>query len=99
MENSAHNSLLGLTLQELTELVLKANQPAYRAQQLFAALYRQRSEDLDQISTLPREYRAQLAEQGWGVGMPKIPRKFESRDGTVRYLVEMEDGELSLIHI
>jgi len=93
IESSSHNSLLGLTLQELTSLVLESNQPAYRAQQLFAALYRQRSEDLDQISTLPREYRAQLAEQGWGVGMPKIPRKFESRDSTVRYLVEMEDGE------
>ena len=25
--------------------------------------------------------------------MPRIPQKFESRDGTVRYLVEMADGE------
>jgi 23S rRNA (adenine2503-C2)-methyltransferase len=93
MESLAHNSLLGLTLQELTELVLKANQPAYRAQQLFDALYRQRTEDLDQISTLPREYRARLGEQGWGVGMPKITRTFASRDGTMRYLVELADGE------
>jgi 23S rRNA (adenine2503-C2)-methyltransferase len=93
MESSPHNSLLGLTLQELTSLVLESNQPAYRAQQLFDALYRQRTEELDKISTLPREYRAQLAELGWGVGMPRIPRKFESRDGTVRYLVEMADGE------
>ena len=93
MESSAHNSLLGLTLQELTNLVLESNQPAYRAQQLFDALYRQRTEELDQISTLPREYRAQLGEQGWGVGMPKITRTFESRDGTMRYLVEMADGE------
>ena len=93
MPSSTHNSLLGLTLQELTNLVLESNQPAYRAQQLFDALYRQRTEDLDQISTLPREYRARLGEQGWGVGMPKITQKFESRDGTVRYLVEMVDGE------
>ena len=54
MPSSTHNSLLGLTLQELTNLVLESNQPAYRAQQLFDALYRQRTEDLDQISTLPR---------------------------------------------
>ncbi|MBZ5546476.1 MAG: 23S rRNA (adenine(2503)-C(2))-methyltransferase RlmN [Acidobacteriia bacterium] len=93
MPSSTHNSLLGLTLQELTNLVLESNQPAYRAQQLFDALYRQRTEDLDQISTLPREYRTRLGEQGWGVGMPKITQKFESRDGTVRYLVEMVDGE------
>jgi len=93
MPSSIHNSLLGLTLQELTNLVLESNQPAYRAQQLFDALYHQRTEDLDQISTLPREYRTRLGEQGWGVGMPRITRKFESRDGTVRYLVEMADGE------
>ena len=93
MQTSPHNSLLGLTLQELTELVLKANQPAYRAQQLFDALYRQRTEALDQISTLPREYRARLGEQGWGIGMPRITRTFTSRDGTIRYLVEMADGE------
>jgi 23S rRNA (adenine2503-C2)-methyltransferase len=93
MQTSPHNSLLGLTLQELTNLVLESSQPAYRAQQLFDALYRQRAEGLDQISTLPREYRARLGEQGWGVGMPRITQKFESRDGTMRYLVEMADGE------
>jgi 23S rRNA (adenine2503-C2)-methyltransferase len=93
MQTSPHNSLLGLTLQELTNLVLESNQPAYRAQQLFDALYRQKIEQLDQISTLPREYRARLGEQGWGVGMPRITQKFESRDGTMRYLVEMADGE------
>jgi 23S rRNA (adenine2503-C2)-methyltransferase len=93
MQSSAHNSLLGLTLEELTNLVLESNQPAYRAQQLFDAVYRQRNEELDQISTLPREYRARLGEQGWVIGTPRITRKFESRDGTVRYLVEMADGE------
>jgi 23S rRNA (adenine2503-C2)-methyltransferase len=93
MPGSTPNSLLGLTLQELTNLVLESNQPAYRAQQLFDALYRQKIEQLDQISTLPREYRARLGEQGWGIGMPRITQKFESRDGTMRYLVEMADGE------
>jgi 23S rRNA (adenine2503-C2)-methyltransferase len=93
MPGSTPNSLLGLTLHELTNLVLESNQPAYRAQQLFDALYRQRAEELDQISTLPREYRARLGQQGWEVGMPRITQKFESRDGTIRYLVEMADGE------
>ena len=93
MPSSTHNSLLGLTLQEFTDIVLQSNQPAYRAQQLFDAVYRQKIEQLDQISTLPREYRVWLGEQGWGIGMPRITQKFESRDGTVRYLVEMADGD------
>jgi 23S rRNA (adenine2503-C2)-methyltransferase len=93
MPSQPSNSLLGLNLQELTNLALGSGQPAYRGQQLFDAVYRQKIERLDQVSTLPLEYRARLAEQGWGVGLPTIARKFISSDGTVRYLVELADGE------
>src|SRR3981081_4087538 len=93
MPSQPSNSLLGLTLQELTNLALGSGQPAYRGQQLFDAVYRQKIERLDQVSTLPFEYRAHLAEQGWEVGLPRIARKFISSDGTVRYLVELADGE------
>jgi 23S rRNA (adenine2503-C2)-methyltransferase len=90
---SQSNSLLGLDLQELTNLATGSGQPAYRGQQLFGAVYRQKLDRLDQISTLPLEYRDRLAEEGWGVGFPGIARKFVSSDGTVRYLVELADGE------
>jgi len=93
MQAAPSNSLIGLNFEELTTLVVESGQPAYRAQQLFDALYRQRIETLDQISTLPRDYRARLGEQGWSVGMPRIARKFVSSDGTIRYLVELADGE------
>jgi 23S rRNA (adenine2503-C2)-methyltransferase len=93
MPNPASNSLLGLTLQELTNLALGTGQPAYRGQQLFDAVYRQKIERLDQVSTLPLEYRTRLAQDGWEVGYPKIARKFISSDGTVRYLVDLGDGE------
>jgi 23S rRNA (adenine2503-C2)-methyltransferase len=93
MQSQLSNSLLGLNLQELTDLAIESGQPAYRGQQLFDAVYRQKIERLDQISKLPLDYRARLAEQGWGVGFPAIARKFVSSDGTVRYLVELADGE------
>ena len=80
-------------MQELTNLATGSGQPAYRGQQLFDAVYRQKLDRLDQISTLPLEYRGRLAEEGWGVGFPGIARKFVSSDGTVRYLVELADGE------
>ncbi|MFZ3265214.1 MAG: 23S rRNA (adenine(2503)-C(2))-methyltransferase RlmN [Terriglobales bacterium] len=93
MPMQASNSLLGLNLEELTSLVLESGEPAYRGQQLFDAVYRQRMERLDEISTLPLEYRARLVEQGWRVGMPTVERKFVSGDGTVRYLIGLADGE------
>lgn len=93
MHMTTPNSLLGLTFQELTDLALESGQPEYRGQQLFDAVYRQRIENLDQISTLPRDYRVRLGEAGWSVGLPRISRKFVSTDGTVRYLIELHDGE------
>src|SRR5215470_10331997 len=87
------NLLLGLTVEELRALVLKSGQPAYRAQQLFEAVYRQPLATIDEISTLPHEYRAQLKEEGWQIGLPAISRKFVSSDGTIRYLMELADDE------
>ncbi len=89
----APNSLLGLNLEELTGLARQFGQPAYRGQQLFDAVYRQRIERVDQVSTLPAGLRAELAEKGWGIGLPAVDRKFESSDGTVRYLLMLADGE------
>jgi 23S rRNA (adenine2503-C2)-methyltransferase len=87
------NSLLGLNLEELTALAVESGQPSYRGQQLFDAVYRQRLERLDRVSTLPTQYRLQLAERGWEIGTPTVDRKFISEDGTVRYLIRLADGE------
>ncbi|MGA9354205.1 MAG: 23S rRNA (adenine(2503)-C(2))-methyltransferase RlmN [Terriglobales bacterium] len=93
MPPAASKSLLGFNLQELADLCAEFAQPAYRARQLFDAVYKQKIERLDQISTLPLEFRAALVEKGWSIGMPAIDRKFVSRDGTVRYLLRLADGE------
>jgi 23S rRNA (adenine2503-C2)-methyltransferase len=87
------NSLLGLNLEELTDLALRFEQPAYRAKQLFDAVYRQKMERVEEVSTLPLELRARLVDEGWGIGVPSMDRKFASSDGTVRYLLRLADGE------
>ena len=87
------NPLLGLTLEELTSIALESGQPAYRGQQMFDAVYRQRMESLEEVSTLPRDYRAHLSESGWRIGIPLIDRKFVSGDGTIRYLLKLADSE------
>ena len=86
-------SLLGLALEELTALAREFGQPAYRGQQLLDAVYRERIERVEEATTLPGEFRARLAERGWGVGLPVVDRKFVSGDGTVRYLLRLADGE------
>jgi 23S rRNA (adenine2503-C2)-methyltransferase len=86
-------TLLGLTLQELTQMAEQSGEPAYRGRQLFKALYGERIETVEQISTLPQDFRARLAKDGLAVGLPVIAKKFASSDGTVRYLVQLADGQ------
>jgi 23S rRNA (adenine2503-C2)-methyltransferase len=93
LSETDQNILLGLTLQELTDIVLKASQPSYRGQQLFEALYRQRVERLEQISVLPQGFRLDLTQQRFSIGLPKIENKYVSSDGTVRYLIAFVDEQ------
>jgi 23S rRNA (adenine2503-C2)-methyltransferase len=85
--------LLGLSLQELTSLALEAGQPSYRGKQLFEGLYAGRVHSLEEISTLPTEFRRSLAQAGISIGLPIIEKKFVSKDGTVRYLIGFPDGQ------
>src|SRR5712692_11915464 len=93
MSEAKQSTLLGLGLQELASLVEESGQPHYRAQQLFEALYRQRVESAEQISTLPQDFRLSLVQRGFSIGLPKLEKKFISTDGTVRYLMAFADEQ------
>jgi 23S rRNA (adenine2503-C2)-methyltransferase len=90
---NADASLLGLNRQEVAELVEKAGEPSYRVQQIMNGVYRERMQSLDQVSTLPRQFREDLSQRGFAIGSPNVQERFVSRDGTIRYLVGFADGE------
>jgi 23S rRNA (adenine2503-C2)-methyltransferase len=83
--------LMGLEVPEI-EQVLGPEQPRYRARQLYAALYRECRFSLMEISTLPLALRRELAGRHQ-LGLPSIERRFDSVDGTRRYLLGLEDGK------
>jgi 23S rRNA (adenine2503-C2)-methyltransferase len=93
MADLPQTGLLGLDYQELSNIAQKYGQPEYRARQLFEALYPQRVGGLDFVSTLPKQFRAELRQAGLEIRHPRIDKQFESSDGTIRYLVAMADGE------
>lgn len=86
-------ALLGFDQSELTALVDSLGEPGYRAKQLVEAVYRQRVDSLDEISTLSQQLRARLAQKGVSIGLPRIEQRFMSQDGTVRYLIAFADGQ------
>jgi 23S rRNA (adenine2503-C2)-methyltransferase len=93
MKDLSQISLLGLDRAELTLLVDSLGEPSYRAKQLAEAVYRQRVESIEKISTLSQQLRLQLAAKGISLGLPRIENRFVSQDGTVRYLIAFSDGQ------
>ena len=99
MEQDRENSkraaplLMGMDLAEIESLVAGAGEPAYRARQIWEAVYRGRMDELARISTLPKSLITRLLEGGLSVGMPRVLNQFQSEDGTIRYLIGLTDGE------
>jgi 23S rRNA (adenine2503-C2)-methyltransferase len=83
-------SILGMDVGELGEM-LGPDQPAYRARQIYDALYRRGASELVQITTLPAALRDRIAADH-GVGLPAVAQRYDSIDGTRRYLLQLEDG-------
>jgi len=90
--NPSPNTLLGMNKAEIGSMMASMGEAPYRASQILDAVYRQRVDAIEQISTLPQSLRATLANQV-SVGFPRIEKRFVSKDGTVRYLVAFADGQ------
>lgn len=81
-----------MNIEEIQELVLSSGQPKYRAQQLYSGI--QAGKQIDKIN-IPKELKEFLKEKGFTLGGVKIHQKFISQlDGTIKYLYELEDGNI-----
>jgi len=85
-------SLLGKSAADLRDLLASWGQPAWRGDQLYSAIYKQRSRDLTRVPTLPRPVRERLATE-FSAARPEIASRFRAADGTIRYLLRLEDAK------
>src|ERR1044071_2545464 len=83
--------LTGLMQPELVSFVETLGEPAYRGRQLFAALQHRRLRSFDDITDLPKDFRARLNEMARAATL-KIESRYLSDDGTRRYLMKTHDN-------
>jgi 23S rRNA (adenine2503-C2)-methyltransferase len=89
---SSKKNLVGKSSAELGAIAASLAEPAYRGKQLYEALHSQRVFDIEKITNLPATFRTRLAEE-FEARLPEMVRKYESADGSVRYLLGVEgDG-------
>lgn len=84
-------NLLGRSVEELREFVSAIGEPAYRASQIYHALYAERRFDFAAMSNLPAALRERLAGDAV-VALPRVVKRYQSSDGTVRYVVAPADA-------
>ena len=93
-------TIYDLNLKQLEEMLASYGQKPYRAKQLFSWLYRKRTDSFDAMSDLPSSLIGELKEKYTMEPLHEIDRQV-ARDGTVKYLFEMQDGasvEAVLMH-
>jgi 23S rRNA (adenine2503-C2)-methyltransferase len=78
---------------ERSEL-MDAFQPSFRATQIFKSVYQLGIDDFGAMTNLPKPLRSRLADE-WDIKLPAVHRRFDSVDGTRRYLVRLNDGEMA----
>jgi 23S rRNA (adenine2503-C2)-methyltransferase len=84
--------LLGGSLAELTQWVKDQGQPAYRAKQLHQWIYERGARSLMDITVFPKAWREAAADIP--IGRSELHHRSESRDGTVKFLLKMTDGQI-----
>ena len=87
-------NLLDFTLPALIDWMRdELGEPKFRAVQLWQWLWRRMARDFAGMSDISRAARVRLAEAA-RIRWPEVAQRQESSDGTVKFLLRMEDGAL-----
>ena len=87
----SRNCISSYTLEGLTALMKELGQPAFRAKQIFHWLHQKLVTEFSAMTDQPKALLAKL-EEGYYIAAPAIVRRQQSKDGTVKYLFALEDG-------
>ena len=78
-------------LNELKEELINLGEKPFRAEQIFKWLYQEKVKDFSEMTNLSLELREKL-KQNYTICNFKILRKQKSKDGTIKYLFDVLDG-------
>ncbi len=84
-------NLYGFTIEKLEKQMELEGQKKYRATQLFKWVYEKKAKTFDEMSDVSKSFREVLNEK-YSLHKPTIFKKQVSSDGTIKLLLELEDG-------
>ena len=89
-------NIKNFNLEELKKEFELIGEKAYRAGQVYEWIYKKRINSFDDMTNISLELRDKLKEN-FNLGLFRIVKKLVSKDGTKKYLFDINDGKGSLI--
>src|SRR5687767_2525063 len=93
MHTHLRHDLAEMELPELEQALESMGHPRFHARQLFQWVHKRGVTDFAGMTDLARDLRAALA-AAFRVVTPELVRKETSSDGTTKFLLRLEDGQL-----
>ena len=84
-------NLYGMEMKKLQTLMVERKQKPFRAVQLFTWLYEKKATSFDEMSDISLSFREEL-KRDFCLDLPRVHTKQVSSDGTIKLLLELEDG-------
>lgn len=86
-------SIYSYSLDELTDKMLSLGQSTYRSKQIFSWLYKKRVTSFDEMSDISKSFR-EVLKQEFDFFLPSMEHIRYSKDGTIKCLIKLRDGEM-----
>ena len=91
VEDKDQENIIGLSREEIGDRFLSLGLQKFRSGQVWHWLYHKGATSFEEMTTLSKKVRAQLC-QTFSIKRPMVSEKQTSADGTIKWLLQFEDG-------
>jgi len=91
LDTSSPKNFFGTSELRLKEIFSDWEVETYRVHQVFTWVYHYHCRDFNEMTNLSKSLRSRLAENFY-FALPKIQSRTQSKDGSIKYLFELDDG-------
>ena len=91
VEDKYQENIIGLSREEIGDRFLSLGLQKFRIGQVWHWLYHKGATSFEEMTTLSKKVRAQLC-QTFSIKRPMVSEKQTSADGTIKWLLQFEDG-------
>ena len=91
VEDRDQKNIIGLSREEIGDRFLGLGLQKFRSRQVWHWLYHKGVKSFEEMTTLSKKVRAQLG-QTFSIKRPMVSEKQTSADGTIKWLLQFEDG-------